>query len=227
MEWEVLWRVAVAAGLATAVGVEREAAGQPAGLRTHVSVALGACLFGVVSTLGFDEFTTRRELTNVQVDVTRVASNVVVGIGFMGAGLIFREGGRVRNLTTAASVWSTAAIGLAAGVGSFGAALITTIALVGTLLLLRPVRAVIIRTFVHDRRHLTILVNPGADPGAVLDALRDAPGVSLGSPTVGKDRGAPLIRVRVTARPGLDLGSVVSELSARSDVESLSDQPDE
>ena len=90
MDSEIVWRVLVAAALAALIGGEREAAGQPAGLRTHIAVALGACLYGMVSTLGFEEFYDRREVTNIQVDVTRVASNVAVGIGFLGAGLIFR-----------------------------------------------------------------------------------------------------------------------------------------
>jgi len=226
VDWEILWRVATAVGLATAVGAEREAAGQAAGLRTHMSVALGACLFGVVSTLGFEEFFMRRELTNVQVDVTRVASNVVVGIGFLGAGLIFRESGRVHNLTTAASVWVTSAIGLASGVGQWQAALITTIALVATLLLLRPVRALIVRTAVHDRRQLLVLLLPGTDPSEVIDALQNAPGVTIGPPTLAKEHGALLVNVTVTGRPGVDLGPIVSELSMRPDVESLSLVPD-
>ena len=101
---EAVLRMLVAVALGGLIGAERESGEQPAGLRTHIAVCLGACLFGIVSTLGFDEFEARRESTNVQVDVTRVASQGVVGIGFVGAGIIFRQGTAVRNLTTAASL---------------------------------------------------------------------------------------------------------------------------
>lgn len=168
---EVFWRILIAAGLGAAVGFEREAAGQSAGLRTHVSVAIGAALFGVISTLGFHEYIAVRARTNVQVDVTRVASQVVVGIGFIGAGLIFRQRGQVRNLTTAASLWVVSAIGLASGVGNPGAAAITTAALVGALILLRPVRSVVENRLVHHRRTLAMRLSANQEPGPVVAAL--------------------------------------------------------
>jgi putative Mg2+ transporter-C (MgtC) family protein len=99
---EAVLRLVVAVVLGAAVGAEREARDQPAGLRTHIAVCLGAAIFGVVSTLGFDEFQAERARTNINVDVTRVASQVVVGIGFLGAGVIFRQRDVVKNLTTAA-----------------------------------------------------------------------------------------------------------------------------
>ena len=125
---------------------EREASDQAAGLRTHIAVALGASLFGVISTLGFVEFDRDRAVTVLQADVTRVASNVVVGIGFLGAGVIFRRGGTIRNLTTAASLWVVAAIGLACGVGDVTTAAIAAAVLLVSLVVLRPVR-----TYVRHR----------------------------------------------------------------------------
>ena len=139
-------RLLGAALLGGVVGAEREASGQPAGLRTHIAVALGAALFGAVSTLGFQEFDQARAGTVLQADVTRVASNVAVGVGFLGAGVIFRQGDNVKNLTTAASLWVVAAIGLAAGVGNMSIAVIGTVTLVLSLVLLRPVR-----TFIRKR----------------------------------------------------------------------------
>ncbi|HKA03776.1 MAG TPA: MgtC/SapB family protein [Acidimicrobiales bacterium] len=175
MNLEALWRILVAAGLGACVGLEREAADQPAGLRTHVSVAIGAALFGVISTLGFHEFFARRDTTNVQVDVTRVASQVVVGIGFIGAGMIFRQRGDVRNLTTAASLWVVSAVGLAAGVGNPGMAAITTAVLIGALVLLRPVRTVVEHRVVRHQRTLMIRLPEGSDPGAVVAMLAIEP----------------------------------------------------
>ena len=93
----------VATGLGSAIGLERELGAQPAGFRTHVLVALGASLFTVVGT----------DLNGS--DPTRVAAQVVTGIGFLGAGAILRDGGSIRGLTTAASLWVTAAVGVACG----------------------------------------------------------------------------------------------------------------
>lgn len=141
MEWAITWDVAgrllAAAVLGAIIGLERELDDHPAGLRTFTTVAVGAALFGAVSTLGFDEFVAERSSTNVNVEVTRVASQVVVGIGFLGAGLIFRRGDAVINLTTAAGLWATAAVGLAAGVGNVGMA-ITATAMVALVLVVVP-----------------------------------------------------------------------------------------
>ena len=120
---EAVLRLVVAVALGAIIGAEREATEQPAGLRTHIAVCLGAALFGVVSTLGFTEFESVRATTNIQVDVTRVASQVVVGIGFLGAGMIFTQGGHVTGLTTAAVVWTLAAIGAAIGFERYTAAI--------------------------------------------------------------------------------------------------------
>ena len=128
--WELVGRVLVAGLLGAAVGFDREVREHSAGLRTHALVAVGAALFGVVSIDGFTEIAAPRALTNMQADVTRVASQVVVGIGFLGAGVIFRRGDSVRNLTTAASLWATAALGLAAGVGDVGLAVVAAVVLI-------------------------------------------------------------------------------------------------
>ncbi|MGH9233868.1 MAG: MgtC/SapB family protein, partial [Acidimicrobiales bacterium] len=133
LDFDVVVRLLGATLLGGLVGMEREASDQPAGLRTHIAVALGASLFGVISTLGFLEFDQPRAESTIQADVTRVASNVVVGIGFLGAGVIFRQGNTIRNLTTAASLWTVAAIGLACGVGDVTSAALATAVLLGSL----------------------------------------------------------------------------------------------
>jgi putative Mg2+ transporter-C (MgtC) family protein len=108
--WDVVLRLAVAAALGAAVGIEREAREQEAGVRTHLLVALGSALFTIVGAYGFSEFGGTR-------DPTRVAAQIVTGIGFLGAGAILREGLSVRGLTTAGSLWVVAAIGMGAGAG--------------------------------------------------------------------------------------------------------------
>ena len=100
-------RIAIATALGAFIGFERERLGKPAGVRTHGMVALGGALFTIVSVYGFDS----------QGDPARVAAQIVTGVGFLGAGTILHFRGTVRGLTTAASLWVTAAIGVAVGVG--------------------------------------------------------------------------------------------------------------
>jgi putative Mg2+ transporter-C (MgtC) family protein len=122
---EIILRLLLAAALGAGIGYQRERCNKPAGLRTHILICVGSALFTVVSLFGFGD----------GVDPSRVAAGVVTGIGFIGAGVIFRgmRGDYVVGLTTAASVWVTAAIGLAAGVGMY---LIATIVAVITVLVL-------------------------------------------------------------------------------------------
>jgi putative Mg2+ transporter-C (MgtC) family protein len=115
VDWVILVQIAVAAGLGAAVGLERELGAQPAGLRTHMLVCLGSAIFTLagVGLAGSDP--------------TRIAAQVVTGIGFLGGGAILREGATVRGLTTAASLWLTAAIGLAVGLRVWFAAVVATV----------------------------------------------------------------------------------------------------
>ena len=115
---DLVVRLLIATALAGAVGYEREARGKVAGLRTHVMIAVGAAAFTAASLYGF-----------AGADVSRVAAGIVTGVGFLGAGVIFRgvRGGEVAGLTTATSIWVTAGIGLAAGCGLYLLALGLTI----------------------------------------------------------------------------------------------------
>lgn len=124
--WVVFHRLVVTALLAGWIGYERERHGRAAGLRTHILVALGSCLV-MLTALDMMESLAGR----VQIDPTRMAAQVISGIGFLGAGTILRFRASVRGLTTAASLWAVAGIGLAVGSGFVvGAALTTVLALV-------------------------------------------------------------------------------------------------
>jgi putative Mg2+ transporter-C (MgtC) family protein len=112
--WRQLGELGIALLLSAAVGLEREIRQKSAGLRTHTLVGVGAALFMLISKYGFNDVL---EPGRVIVDPSRVAAQIVTGVGFLGAGLIFVRGGSVRGLTTAASIWVTAAIGAAAGAG--------------------------------------------------------------------------------------------------------------
>ena len=131
IELELVLRLLLAAALGAIVGFQRERAGKPVGLRTHILICVGAALFTVVSIYGFKE----------GADPSRVAAAVVVGIGFLGAGSIIRRGeGIVEGLTTAATIWILAAVGLAAGSGQYLLAAVTTVIILIVLLLPHPIR---------------------------------------------------------------------------------------
>jgi putative Mg2+ transporter-C (MgtC) family protein len=123
---DLILRLLVAAVLGAAVGLEREFHDHPAGTRTHLLVAVGSALFTVLSVHGFAD-------QGANVDPTRIAAQIVTGIGFLGAGAIIHYGTSVKGLTTAASLWATAAIGLASGVGLYVLAVVTTVLVVVSL----------------------------------------------------------------------------------------------
>ncbi len=153
---ELLLRLAASSLLGGAIGFERERREQPAGLRTHLLVSLASTTFMIVSS----QFVFYQHYTNdglVRVDVGRIASNVVVGIGFLGGGAILHAGLQIKGLTTAASLWLVAAVGLAAGAGMFVlAGLVTAITLVA-LVALRVVERNF-KTVLHLHVHI---VNEG------------------------------------------------------------------
>jgi putative Mg2+ transporter-C (MgtC) family protein len=121
---ETFLRLVVAAALGGVIGLERELDEKAAGLRTHMLVSVGSGLFTLVGAYGFSEFF---DGNTVSFDPSRVAAQIVTGIGFLGAGVIFRQGFTVRGLTSAASLWLVAAIGMAAGAGYWKGAVIATV----------------------------------------------------------------------------------------------------
>ena len=128
----ILFRILFSAFLSGLVGIEREIHGRAAGLRTHILVGVGSTLFMITSVLVAFNYS-----TTGSVDASRIAAQVVTGIGFLGAGAIIRSGGSIRGLTTAASIWAMAAIGLAVGAGLYTAAAITTVVVLAVLILSR------------------------------------------------------------------------------------------
>jgi putative Mg2+ transporter-C (MgtC) family protein len=120
-----LLRLGVAAALGAAIGLERELDEKAAGLRTHMLVSIGSALFTLVGAYGFADLIGHGKLINY--DPSRIAAQIVTGIGFLGAGVIFRQGFTIRGLTTAASLWLVAAIGMAAGAGYWAGAVIATV----------------------------------------------------------------------------------------------------
>ncbi len=170
--WEALARLAVAGGLGAAVGFERELRDREAGIRTHLLVSLGSALFTIVSAFGFHEFLTNGGSV-VRADPTRIAAQIVTGIGFLGAGAIIREGLSVRGLTTAATLWVVAAIGMASGAGYYGPAVATTVL---TIFALWPLRLIAYRTIERikpEENRLTVELREGQPIGPFLDQLHN------------------------------------------------------
>lgn len=130
--WLALGQLALATFLGGIIGAEREYHGHPAGLRTNILVAVGACLFTILSIYAFP-------LNGAAQDTARVAAQIVTGIGFLGAGAVIQTKHRVQGLTTAATIWLVAAIGMSTGTELYGLGIVTTFITTAVLLLLNPV----------------------------------------------------------------------------------------
>jgi putative Mg2+ transporter-C (MgtC) family protein len=127
--FDLLARLLLAAGLGAAIGLEREFRRKPAGLRTNILIALGSALFTILSL----------QIAAAGGTPDRIAAQIVTGIGFLGAGAIMRSGESVHGMTTAATIWVNAAIGMAAGAGEFGTAASATLVTLIVLVILPPV----------------------------------------------------------------------------------------
>jgi putative Mg2+ transporter-C (MgtC) family protein len=171
LDWpEVLLRLALAAVLGGVLGLERELREREAGLRTHLLVSVGSALFTLVSAYGFHEFLTSGASV-VRADPARIAAQIVTGIGFLGAGAIIRQGLSIRGLTTAATLWVVAAIGLAAGAGYYSAAIIATAVALVALWPLRALAFRLMRRFRGETGLLLVQLPAGESPAGVIDAL--------------------------------------------------------
>ena len=174
LNWgESLLRLALAAALGGLIGIERELREREAGLRTHLLVALGSALFTIVSAYGFHAFLTSGQSV-IRADPTRIAAQIVTGIGFLGAGAIIRQGLSVRGLTTAATLWVVAAIGLAAGAGYYSAAVITTALVLFSLYPLRIAAYRVLHRFRPGEGRLLVELSIGTSPGPVIEEVERA-----------------------------------------------------
>lgn len=138
---EFVIRLLMALALGFALGLERELTNKYAGLRTHILVTLGACIFTIISIYGFPTFAQGDNVILTQAtgirDTSRVAAQIVTGIGFIGAGTVLRNGPMVFGLTTAATLWIAASIGMACGAGMYGISIFATVLSVAVLTLIR------------------------------------------------------------------------------------------
>jgi putative Mg2+ transporter-C (MgtC) family protein len=205
-------RLAVVVGLCGAIGVERQARDQVAGLRTHVLVGLGAGLFTLVSAHGF------AGSSGARVDPTRIAAQVVSGIGFLGAGVILRHGVTVRGVTTAAALWISAAIGMATAAGFYTGAVATTAITLVTLVAFRRLKPVVKRKMGTETLSLQLQLVPGASVWSLLSELRGGNLQVEGLESELLDDGSERVRLEVRAKAPLDFDGILSRLSSEDEV---------
>src|SRR5450830_1583251 len=154
---ELICRLVLAAALGSVIGFERERLSWAAGLRTHMLVCVGSTLIMIVSAFGFADVLGR---DHIVLDPSRIAAQVVSGIGFLGAGSILLRGEIIRGLTTAASLWTVAAVGLAVGGGLYTAAIASTVIILIILAGIKPIE----KWYFESRQHreLRLIVDRGA-----------------------------------------------------------------
>lgn len=174
---EITIRVLLAAMFGAFIGLERERKDWAAGLRTHMMVSVGSCLIMIVSSFGFSDIL---GAPNVNLDPSRIAAQVVSGIGFLGAGaILFSKQGTIRGLTTAAGLWTVAAIGLATGSGLYFAAGSTTLLAIVILWGLQPIEKKFLKKFRHVS--LRIVVNNSMKQSELLKMFSMYPEVRIQS----------------------------------------------
>ncbi len=221
---ELVLRLVVAAGAGLALGVERELRSHPAGVRTHALVAVGAALFTVAGAYGFADLP-----RGSNVDPARLAAQVASGIGFLGAGAILRQGLGVRGLTTAATLWLAAALGVASGAGAYPAVAIGTAVVLLVLVALRMAKPLFIRFGVpvtlieleYERGHGTL--------GPLLRALNGSSSkvehVDVADDGEDLDAGVRRVSVQVSTREVDDVNEAVDALRKRPEVHTVRVSP--
>ncbi|HET9457701.1 MAG TPA: MgtC/SapB family protein [Candidatus Limnocylindrales bacterium] len=213
---DISLRLLVAAALGAGIGLEREIHAHPAGMRTHLLVSLGSAAFTVISIFVFE--TPPSPNGTIPTDPSRVAAQIVSGIGFLGAGAILKYGASVRGLTTAASLWATAAVGMAAGGAAYVVAVVTTLIIVFSL---GPLNALVARLRLQNANVFRVRIMAGR-----LEALGEISRsltankveiAGVNSERHGKGRYELELDLRLPA--GTEQQAVVSLISAVSDVD--------
>ena len=215
MIWDFVWRLVLAAIFGTIIGLDREYREKEAGFRTHFLVSLGSALMMIVSQYGFSEILTH---DGVSLDPSRIAAQVVSGIGFIGAGTIIFNHQIVRGLTTAASLWATAGIGLTAGAGmswlALAATILTLVALEGLSLVsrsLEPRRMVVVFS-ASDRTGVADTLDRIRTDGYMVVSYEVVPQV------VGGDGITYRVTMVVKAKPGSDNNQLLALLRENTDI---------
>ena len=206
---DLMIRLLVALLLGGAIGLERERQERAAGLRTVTMVSLGSCLFTLLSAYGFDH-----------TDPSRVAAQIVTGIGFLGAGTIFLRKDLVRGLTTAATIWATAAIGMAAATAQYFEAFFTTLLVLAVLMVLKPIER---RIFKRPEEATVSMIVPRTDGAIelVTAALRKIGAVPQSVRFQEIDSGDDRLDMELEMPPSCTTRDIVRELRALAGVRQI------
>ena len=209
-------RIGAAAGCGALIGIERESRNQLAGMRTHALVAAGAAIFTVAGAYGFSELP-----RGPNVDSMRVAAQVASGIGFIGAGAIIRDRGSVRGITTATALWTSAALGLAAGAGVWWAVAAGVVLTLVVLIALRPVSTRLVAPMASSLRTIEVEYEKGHGTlGPILDAVRGS-GTELDDLTITDFEDGRMRRVAIDVRVA-DMGELDEVVASLSDLPEVS-----
>ena len=205
---EIAIRLALAAAFGAAIGLERERKEWAAGLRTHMLVCMGSCLIMMVSSFGFSDILGHE---NVELDPSRIAAQVVSGIGFLGAGTImFLKPATVLGLTTAAGLWTVAAIGLATGGGMYYAASIATGFAIIILWALQPLQKRVSRKY--QQRSLSVTIKANANPNMIIEKLTEQNNAALYNFSISKSSKETVVEITLDRPASNHILSVVNNL---------------
>lgn len=221
-QWELALRVVLAAVLGGLIGLERELNDHPSGLRTHIAVAIGSALFAICSAYSWDDYVALRNDNNYNLDPTRIAAQIVSGVGFLGAGAIIKQGNTVRGLTSAAGLWVSASVGLAVALGRYLEASTAAVVLVASLVMLRRPRRWLRSKLARVREEVIITIPIEADASPIINALSNLPDATIRSLVVKPDldEGISIIEVEIQIRGGI-LDSRLAAIENRDDVLSV------
>lgn len=214
---EITIRLSLAAGLGAIIGLERERKDWTAGMRTHMLVCVGAALTMIVSAYGFSDILNSAHVT---LDPSRIAAQVISGIGFIGAGtILFLKQGVIRGLTTAAGLWTVAAIGLATGGGLyFAAALATSLALV-ILWILQPIEKKLSKRFRH--KDVKIIAAKEASPSRILKKILQTEATDVSNFSFDQTDDEFIIEIKFDNINSSKLADIVETLQKDTDIKQI------
>ena len=217
---EAILRLLVAAALGGAIGLERELRDHEAGFRTHLLVSLGACVFTLVSAYAWTDWTFSQR-SGVVFDPTRIAAQIVTGIGSLGAGAIIVRGISVRGLTTAATLWVVAAIGMAAGTGYYAVGVGAAVLVLVSLGPLKLISTRLVARVRPEEAELAIRLAPDGQAARVLDRI-EALGGRVDHVDFGDERTMDIV-LRATTRS--ESARVAEQVNGLDDVERVQWRP--
>mgnify|MGYP003575083023 CR=1 FL=1 len=218
LEWtEISLRLFLAAVFGAAIGLERERKDWSAGMRTHMLVCVGSALMMMVSSFGFSDIL---GMPYVSLDPSRVASQIISGIGFIGAGaILFLKPTTVLGLTTASGLWTVAGIGMATGGGMYFAASASTVLAILILWGLQPLQ----KRFSHKfQQSLTITAKPDVNPKNIINKLLEDNTIEFSNFTVGKFDDELVIELKLEKSDNPLLAKIVENLNSDPAIKKIS-----